>query len=249
MQNQSHIFDEFTMIFSQERLNGYLRHDTCNNSKTDALVAYFWNIELSQAFYPALQILEITLRNSMHKVMTESFQTEYWYELSFLHNRERARVNQAKESLKKDKKPLEIGRVVAELSFCFWTSLFDVRYEHSQVLWPKLLKPTFPFLPKAQRTRSFLSRELNRIRVLRNRIFHYEPIWHWRDLPDQHYSIINISRCLSPVASKYLSIFDQFPEIYTYGRAQVKINLGRLLEEWRPQGDSNPCCRRERAVS
>lgn len=31
----------------------------------------------------------------------------------------------------------------------------------------KLIKPTFPYLPKGQRTRNFLSRELNRIKFLR----------------------------------------------------------------------------------
>ena len=229
MLNQNYIFDELTGIFSQERLDSYLSNAKCNNSKTDALIAYSWNIELSQALYPALQILEITLRNSMHQAITNSFQTESWYELPFLHDREKTQVNQAKDSLKKNKKPLEKGRIVAELPFGFWTSLFDIRYEHGQILWPKLLKPTFPFLPKGQRTRPFLSRELNRIRLLRNRVFHYEPIWHWRDLSDQHNSITNLTRCLSPSASKYLSIFDRFIDIYSNGRLQIEINLNKLL--------------------
>jgi hypothetical protein len=30
---------------------------------------------------------------------------------------------------------------------------------------------------------------LNRIRFLRNRIFHHEPIWHWKDLGQQHKKI------------------------------------------------------------
>jgi len=138
-----------------------------------------------------LQILEITLRNSLHSAITESYQTERWFELSFLHERERGQFNQAKGSLRNEKKTMEAGRIIAELSFGFWTSLFDVRYEHNQILWPKLLKPTFPYLPKGQRTRAFLSRELNRIRFLRNRVFHHEPIWHWKDLAIQHQHLIN----------------------------------------------------------
>ena len=59
MQDSNHIFfDELSIIFSEERLDGYLNHAKCNNSKTDALIAYSWNIELSQSLYPALQILE-----------------------------------------------------------------------------------------------------------------------------------------------------------------------------------------------
>lgn len=58
MQNQNNIFDELSIVFSGERLAGYLRHTACNNNKSDALVAYSWNIKLSQALYPALQVFE-----------------------------------------------------------------------------------------------------------------------------------------------------------------------------------------------
>lgn len=237
MENNNHIFDDLKIIFSQERLNGYLSHSKCNNSKNEALIAYSWNIELSQALYSALQILEIALRNSLHNAITQGFQTEHWFEMSFLHDREKKRVDQAKDSLRKEKKQIESGRIVAELSFGFWTSLFDVRYEHGQVLWPKLLKPTFPFLPKGQRTRHYLSRELNRIRLLRNRIFHHEPIWHWKDLPSQHNSIINLTKSLSLSASKFLKIFDQFKEVYFNGKSQIEIKLKNEFIELQRQSE------------
>ena len=66
VEKQIHIFDELAVILSRERLDGYLGHVHCNNSKNDALITYSWNIELSQALYPVLQILEIALRNSVH---------------------------------------------------------------------------------------------------------------------------------------------------------------------------------------
>lgn len=230
MEKQNHIFDELTVIFSQERLERYLTHSHCNNGKNEALIACSWNIELSKTFYPVLQILEIALRNSLHNAITKIHLTEYWFDLPFLHAREKEHIAQAKDNLIKEKKPLEVGRIIAELSFGFWTSLFDIRYENDQILWPKLLKPTFPFLPRGQRTRSFLSRELNQIRRLRNRIFHYEPIWHWRDLPSQQSSIINLVRGLSITASEYLNIFDQFHEIHRDGKEKIKAKLANLLK-------------------
>lgn len=230
MQYQSHIFDELKLAFSIERLNSYLFHVKCNNNKNDALIAYSWNIELSQSLYPALQILEIALRNSLHKAISSIYKTESWFELSFLYEREKQDVLKAKEKLKKDKKPIESCRLIAELSFGFWTSLFDVRYEHNQILWPKLFKFIFTFLPKGQRTRPFLSRELNRIRFLRNRIFHYEPIWHWRDLPDQHNSIIHLINGLSHPASNYFNILDRFTEIYFSGKLQIRDSLKKISE-------------------
>jgi len=208
MQNQNNIFDELSTLFSQERLAGYLRHTDCNN-KSDALIAYSWNIELSQALYPALQVLEITLRNSLHRAITTAYKTSYWFDLSFLHPKEMAVVNQAKDG--------------------FWTSLFDVRYEYNQTLWPRLLKPVFQHMPKRYRTRQYLSRELNRIRYLRNRIFHYESIWHWKDLSEQHESLINLVRWLSPLAANYVSVFDCFKDVYSNGKLQVQDGLKKLI--------------------
>lgn len=218
-------FDELSIIFSQERLDGYLNHATCNQSKKDALIAYSWNIGLSQSLYPALQILEISLRNSLHQAISTHFNTDHWFDLPFLHPREKKQITQVTEDLKKRGKSTEAGRIVAELSFGFWTSLFDIRYEHNQVLWPKLLKTNFQHLPKGQKNRAFLSRELNRIRFLRNRVFHHEPIWHWKDLPEQHLQILNLTNGLSPAASEYLNLLDQFPESYTKGKEYISNKL------------------------
>ncbi|KTD56767.1 Abi-like protein [Legionella santicrucis] len=229
MSDPHHLFfDELSIIFSQERLDGYLNHTSCNNSKADALIAYSWNLELSQVLYPGLQILEISLRNSLHHAISSHFDTEYWFDLTFLHAREQKQIIQVKDDLKKVNKTIEASRVVAELSFGFWTSLFDVRYEHNQILWPKLLKPTFQYLPKGQRTRAFLSRELNRIRFLRNRIFHHEPIWHWKDLAEQHQQLLNLTTGLSPAASQYLKIFDQFSIVFKEGRKYTAQKLEQV---------------------
>lgn len=93
MQDSNHIFfDELSIIFSEERLDGYLSHAKCNNSKTDALIAYSWNIELSQSLYPALQILEITLRNSLHQALSINFSTEYWFDFFFCMNERKSRL-------------------------------------------------------------------------------------------------------------------------------------------------------------
>ena len=83
----------------------------------------------------------------MHLVISESYGTECWFELDFLHERERKQIFKTKDDLIKEKKQIEPCRVVPGLSFGFWTSLFDVRYEHRQVLWPKLLKSVFSAIP------------------------------------------------------------------------------------------------------
>lgn len=102
-------------------------------------------------------------------------------------------------------------------------------YEHGQVLWPKLLKPAVSHLSKGQRTRIYASRELNRIRFLCNRIFHHEPIWHWKDLIEQHGSIINMTTALPPSAAKYLNMFDQFQMVYSDG-TQIEVKLIQKIQ-------------------
>lgn len=65
------------------------------------------------------------------------------------------------------------GRIVSELTFGFWTSLFDARFE--MTLW-KSLRLAFPNCPKHIRQRKAISSKFNSIRRFRNRIFHHEAI-------------------------------------------------------------------------
>jgi hypothetical protein len=53
-------------------------------------------------------------------------------------------VQAAIARLRRKGKPSVPGRVVAELTFGFWTNLLDVRYERRQILWPPLLEAAFP---------------------------------------------------------------------------------------------------------
>jgi hypothetical protein len=180
--------------------------------------------------------LEVALRNALHHTLTQDRQTEDWFDGSFLHIKEQEAVSKAKGSLVRQNKPINANRIVAELHFGFWTSLFDVRYEHHQILWPRLLPSIFPFLPKSLRTRHHLSRQLNRIRNLRNRVFHYEPIWHWNDLPQQHQNILNLLQWLSPTASQHIALFDHFQDMHQQGFSQ---NRNLLANTFLPQKDAH----------
>jgi hypothetical protein len=77
-----------------------------------------------------------------------------------------------------------------------------------------LLQQLFPNIPRKYRTRRYLSKQLHRIRHLRNRVFHHEPIWHWHDLSVQHDDLYILLKWLSPHAHAYALIHDKFKEIY-----------------------------------
>jgi hypothetical protein len=162
-------------IISNERLGPYLIHHQADLDK--AMLHYKSNILISESFYPLLSVLEIGLRNSIDYQLTKRFNDRNWYEnMEFIKIATRFqidRISDAKSNILSEKKEITPGRIISELSFGFWTSLFDVRFE--MTLW-KSLRLTFPNCPKQIRQRKTMSSKFNSIRKLRNRIFHHEAI-------------------------------------------------------------------------
>lgn len=215
---------------SHERLDAYRQRGT-DGSDLNLFAHYAWNIALCESLYPALQGLEVALRNSIHDVATTAYRTEFWFDDPHVipHPREQDTVRKAKEALLRDRKSPEAGRVVAELSFGFWTSLFDVRYE--QILWPRLLKTVFPFMPRHIRTRKTLSKRLHRIRHMRNRVFHHEPIWHWHDLTQQHAELREAIGWINPAMLKMIKVLDRFLDVHRHGVQPFEKALGEMVEQ------------------
>lgn len=217
------------LAVSQERLEPYKRQEDADD--LEAFGRYVWNMQISEALYPALQGLEITLRNSIHDAATDAFGYEYWMdgEQSPLKNHEQKSVRTAKRRLQGKGKEITPGRLVAELNFGFWTSLLYSRYE--QVLWPKLNKSAFPHVPRRMRNRKSLDKRFNSIRFLRNRVFHYEPIWHWNDLTQQHTDLLDTIGWISPAARSTVKVMDRFSEVYEQGHKPCRDRLTTLIHE------------------
>ena len=201
---------------SPQRLGPYLTHSQGNPNL--ALAHYHWNLRLSEALYPALHLNEVVFRNAMHQALCEEFATPGWFNGPWLDDREKRSITKVHKELRKRGMQPNADKVVAELTFGFWCSLCDTRYEHEQVLWPRLLNHApLQQLPKRQRQRKVLSSYVNRLRQLRNRVFHHEPIWHWKDLPQRHADAIELLRWFNPEAVRILQHTDRFNEIYQQG--------------------------------
>jgi hypothetical protein len=162
-------------IFSPDRLDPYLRkHD---NNFDKAIEHYKANIEVSETFYPLLAILEVGLRNQMDYQLKRKFNTDSWFDnndfIKIVSRFQIDRITDARNSILREKKEVTSGKVISELSFGFWTSLLDSKFERT--LWKKL-RLSFPNCPKAIRQRKTMSSKFNGIRKLRNRIFHHEPV-------------------------------------------------------------------------
>jgi len=124
-------------------------------------------------------------------------------------------VQKAIDSLSKEKKPSEPFRIVAELNFGFWTSLFSARYE--QHFTNRIIKNSFPHLKKEDRTRQKISERLSPIRRIRNRVFHYEPIWKNPNLQLRHQELLETIDWLCPHAAVLLKPMDNFDTVFKSG--------------------------------
>lgn len=162
-------------IISKERLEPYLKFN--KNDLFKAIDHYKSNILISESFYPLLAVLEIGLRNSVDYQLTKRFNDTEWYDnkefVKIATRFQIDRISQARTNIYSEKKEITPGRIISELSFGFWTSLFDTRFE--MTLW-KNLRLAFPNCPKSLRKRKTMSSKFNGIRKLRNRIFHHEAI-------------------------------------------------------------------------
>ena len=224
-------------LVSAERIGTYRRGAA--EDEEDVLARYLWNIALCEALYPSLHCLEVALRNVVFEAAAATFASAAavsgaggcWLEHpGILHADEARAVRAAAQRLGRRGKPCEAGRLVAELSFGFWTALFDVRYEQDRVLWPRLFgQKIFAHAPRQQRSRKALSPLLNRVRHLRNRAFHHEPIWHWSDLTDQHALVCDLLGWMSPDLGAMVAAFDRFPRVHREGVRAFRRRVGTLV--------------------
>ncbi len=210
---QQYSLDQIRKAISSERIASYLSQ--FNQNESAAYGAYAWNIALCESFYPALQGIEITLRNGVNEAAVAEFGTGEWFLLD-VEPSEKKIANDTTSILKSKKKALTPSNYVSEFTFGFWVSLFSGRYH--QGAWPSVLTSPFAHAPKKQRSPKLLRTRLEKIRRLRNRVFHHEPAWHWVDLETQHSHIIETIGWISPAMRRFVEMLDRFPEVYGQGR-------------------------------
>lgn len=78
------------------------------------------------------------------------------------------------------------------------------------------------------RTRANLSKRFQRIRILRNRIFHHEPVWYWQDLRQQHADILEAIAWIEPAARDLAVAVDNFPAVHGAGLSAIRQSLQRF---------------------
>ena len=153
------------------------------------------------------------------------FGNEFWF-TSLLVGREKQAIEKISEDFSRRSIEPTPGKYVSECNFGFWVSLFKSEYELK--LWRILTEDVFPYAPRRSSTRRIIRCRLDGIRRLRNRVFHFEPIWKLPDLEQQHNLILETIGWISPALREMTLLVDRFPQIFDDGPAVYQTRLKEL---------------------
>jgi hypothetical protein len=198
---------EIESYLSTPRLDAY-RVFFSPNSNVELIGCYLWSKELASSFFPLLQMLEVTLRNSIHKEARNRIGS-YWFD-NIAHrsnptsNQQRV-IRSATNAIESARSQLRNGhgrnyhvhedKIIAKVTFGFWTNLLHTAFEvnrNNNALWPMLLRPTFPNCPQRHRTRDNFHATFKTIKTFRNKAFHHEPLWNIGRPPNLNMAISNL---------------------------------------------------------
>jgi hypothetical protein len=212
----------FEAAISTERFRRYL--DWADTDGERAVALYTLNGQLSETLYISLHMLEVVLRDRIHAVaeaMTIGNRALSWYDRPEfqLGDRQLEQLKKAKADLAAERKSLSAGNLVATLTFGYWTAFLGKPYEN---LWQQGLHRIARKESGGNLRRKDFSTPLMRLRMLRNRIAHHEPILHW-DLPKHHASMIELISWLSPVCREWTLKHCRFSSVYPPGGVQLEV--------------------------
>jgi hypothetical protein len=194
---------------SEPRFATYLQH--CGNDKTVALNLYKWNLELSAAFMVPLHLLEISLRNAVVEALNRVHTANWPWNNGFIRSlpSPSKAYNPRRDLEGVAQRQPTMGKVVAELKFAFWEKMFTLR--HDEKIWNKHIKVVFPHAPSQlsiQELRKRIYDDIFKIRKLRNRIAHHEPIF-VRDIQDEYERIFELVQWRDTVTSDWMKGFQK----------------------------------------
>jgi predicted nucleotidyltransferase len=226
------LYPQIENALSPERLQAYATKSPPSPPNPSVTLArYLLNMALCESLYSPLQLCEIALRNAIHKHAASISKREDWYDCPEINLTPWAleEVRKAKTKIHKLRKTETASRVISELQFGFWTSLFEAHYEQKSIFLPSGIKAVFPHLAKSLHKRKERKSDLESIRLLRNRIFHHERIVHLKDLNEQYERALQVIAWISPELHQMACSLDRFSGIR---KAGLSPWLQKVSENW-----------------
>ena len=206
-------YNELENTLTKERLSVY-RADGCDDNT--AIARYLFNSDICKSLYTSLNLFEIAFRNSVDKALQQFTNQVEWYNYIKLQPESANKIASAKKKITNCGKQVTHDRIISELSLGFWTTLFSRKYAQEKFQ-PFLIKTCFKKAPKNLKGSIQWWQFLDKFRFLRNRVFHFERIVHWKDIETQHENLLNCTRWLSEESYQVLLKTDAFSKVYKKG--------------------------------
>ncbi|WP_420730030.1 hypothetical protein [Hwanghaeella sp. 1Z406] len=182
---------------SEPRFSKYLTRASGN--ELFAIEIYLYKVRLAKAFLFPLGVAEVVLRNAVDDVLVQTYGAN-WHQDETL----RSQVLTAESLAALDKAIQRVGvgdrgKVIAELTFDFWSNLFRTDYAG---LWRTKANIAFPGLARGEGRHEIqlLVKEINRFR---NRVAHHEPILDV-NAPDLQSKMIKLTNLRCPKTSDWM---------------------------------------------
>jgi len=170
---------EIGWLLSAPRFATYLEAASGNTGR--ALDLYAWNARVASALMLPAHFAEITTRNAVSEALSSVYGAQWPWNQAFIRTLPdpQGPVYRPRQDLRAVAgRHQTTGKVIADLKFVFWQSMFTSR--HDGRLWSPHLLGLYPYAPAqatAKDLRLRIYQDLEAIRSLRNRVAHHEPIF------------------------------------------------------------------------
>jgi len=124
-----------------------------------------------------------------------------WYQTQIPVHETRLRdtIHAAIDTLTNQGRPVTSPSAIAQLAFGFWLTLLARRFD--TILWRPAIRNAFPH--KTPLIRQDVYNAIDRVKNLRNRIAHHEPIY-TRNLPDDLTHLVDAASWICPDTAQWL---------------------------------------------
>lgn len=200
--------EEIKQGLSTEKLETYRQVLSC---KTDyELIAVYMAMQgIMSHFFTVVQLLEVTLRNSIHKVASDHFNDDEWFKSIPISEQSKKQVNFAQQQCIN-----EVGvrystdDLISRLPFGFWVHMLSKDYNNPRIkqknLWQFKLHECFPNIQQQKISLNTIFQKLGTLNRFRNRLFHHEPAWKSRKSQDRDSAI----KYLLKMYAEHLELID-----------------------------------------
>jgi len=190
---------------SAEKLNTYHRF-----AKSDQIVSsvqfYMMTQQVAGFLFTPLQFLEISLRNIVYQTLAGFYtkcrhapkgeDPQKWLYWMPQNKKIQDAVREADRNAHRDiaHRPVIMGDIISRLTFGVWVRMLNEMPNNKAPLhfWQYTAKDMFPNCPR--RSQANVLQRLRTINDIRNRLFHFEPVWNTRTCEKASHVISDIQR-------------------------------------------------------